>query len=82
MIIARFDINELPHRYRPMPHHKRGLSWTSSGYGGKIPTEWMVRLPGNTRWRRVYVAIWSNAGTAYVPVGKNKDWVVITGSAR
>ena len=35
-----------------------------SGYGGKIGTSWELKI-GN-RWHRVYVMIWSNAGTAYV----------------
>ena len=43
---------------------------TASGYGGKIPTSHMIRYAG--RWRRVYVMIYSNSGTAYVIVnGEN-----------
>lgn len=37
---------------------------TVSGYGGKIPTDAMIRYAG--RWHRVYVMIWSNSGTAYI----------------
>jgi hypothetical protein len=33
----------------------------------------MVKLPGNGRWRRVYVANYGNAGTAYV--GKPGAWI-------
>jgi hypothetical protein len=36
----------------------------ADGYGGKIPTRYRVRVDG--RWRRVYVACWSNSGTAYI----------------
>ena len=44
--------------------HDRGLSFTASGYGGRIPSPYMVRWKG--RWRRVYVAQYSNVGTAYI----------------
>ena len=37
---------------------------TATGYGSRIPSPWMVKLHG--RWRRVYVAQWGNAGTAYI----------------
>jgi hypothetical protein len=39
-----------------------------SGYGGKIPTGWLVRLASTKREHRVYMMQWSNAGTAYVLV--------------
>lgn len=52
------------HKESPMPHHKAGLSWTASGYGARLPSLYMVRYLG--RWRRVYVACYSNAGTAYI----------------
>ena len=40
------------------------LFGTASGYGPKQPTGWQVRING--LWRRVYCAIYSNAGTCYV----------------
>jgi hypothetical protein len=43
---------------------KRGLSFTRSGYGSRIPTSWMVHVKG--KWRRVYCCIWSNIGTCYI----------------
>ena len=43
---------------------------TVSGYGAKIPSEYMVKLRG--RWRRVYVACFGNASTHYV--GKPGNW--------
>jgi len=49
---------------RPLWWHLKGLSYTASGYGGKIPTTHMIRHSG--RLKRVYVMIWSNSGTAYV----------------
>lgn len=43
---------------------KRGLMFTASGYGRKIPTRWKVKV--NSRWCRVYCCIYSNSGTCYV----------------
>lgn len=51
-------------RETPMAHHIAGLSFTASGYGSRIPTEYMVKWRG--RWRRVYCRIFSNAGTLYI----------------
>ena len=50
-----------------------GLSYTATGYGGKIPSTRMVRL--NNRWRRIYVAQYSNAGTAWVVLNGEKQVV-------
>ena len=35
-----------------------------AGYGGKIPTKYMVFI--DNKWRRVYCRIYSNIGTLYV----------------
>ena len=35
-----------------------------TGYGRRIPTQYMVKYAG--RWRRVYSYQFSNAGTAYI----------------
>ena len=37
---------------------------TTSGYGGKLPTRYMLYV-GN-RWRRVYAICWSNVSTCYI----------------
>lgn len=76
IIIAQYELETLEHKERPLPHHMLGLQYTASGYGNKIPTSRMVRLPGSARWRRVYCCIHSNAGTCYVmsPAG---NWIVI-----
>lgn len=43
-----------------------------SGYGSKLPTSWMLKLKANdprfpsTRWHRVYVIQYSNAGSSYI----------------
>lgn len=43
---------------------KRGLMYTSTGYGSKIPTRYKVKH--NNKWKRVYCAIYSNVGTCYI----------------
>lgn len=75
MIIKNYNIEDLESRDEPLWWHKQGLSYTRTGYGRKIPTRTMVKLPGNPRWRRVYCCIYSNIGTCYVT--KGKDWIVI-----
>lgn len=63
---------------------ERGLSFTSTGYGRRIPMRYMVRLPGDPRWRRVYCAVFGNNGTCYVEDKKNRDekgrpaWIIVT----
>ncbi len=73
--IPRYSLSDLEREFRPMWHHKAGLQYTRSGYGNRIPTPHMVKLPGKRAWRRVYVCIFSNAGTAYV--GKPRAWEAI-----
>lgn len=73
----------VPCREVPLWWQKRGLSFTTSGYGRRIPTTRMVQIPGSPRWRRVFVCIFSNAGTAYVegpkkPEGGRREWIVIS----
>lgn len=40
---------------------------TADGYGGKIPTRYMVRYAG--RWRRIYAMAYGNSASLYVVVG-------------
>lgn len=54
----------------PLPWQEKGLSYTASGYGNKIPTSRMVKL--GKRWYRVYCCIYSNAGTSYIIKDKKK----------
>ena len=44
-----------------------------TGYGDKIPTQYMVFI--DAKWRRVYCRIYSNIGTLYVLI--NKERVII-----
>lgn len=55
----------------PLSHHKRGLSYTATGYGNRIPTVYMVKWQG--KWRRVYAACYGNAASTYI--GKPKAWL-------
>lgn len=54
-------------KINPMDWQKQGLSFTASGFGNRIPTEYMIKVAN--RWRRVYCRIFSNSGTLYI--GKN-----------
>ena len=50
--------------HRPLTWQTMGLTYTASGYGAKIPTEWFVQV--GSRKYRVYVCQYSNNGTAYI----------------
>lgn len=75
MILATYNLEDLEHKVELLWWQKLGLSFTASGYGRKIPTRHMVKLPGVNRWRRVYCCIFSNIGTCYVD--QPDGWVVI-----
>lgn len=70
-----FLTESVPVKQSPLWWQERGLSYTASGYGSRIPTPFMVRV--NNRWRRVYCAIFSNVGTLYIGAGENKITVQI-----
>ena len=57
-----------------LPHHIAGQSYTTTGYGSRIPTTQMVKFRG--RWRRVYCCIFSNVGTLYI--GKRSDNLIVS----
>jgi hypothetical protein len=60
----------------PLWWQKQGLQYTASGYGKKIPTEWVVTVGG--RKSRVYMIQKGNAGSSYILKGKQMvflhDW--------
>jgi hypothetical protein len=62
------------HKHAPLWFHERGLMQTSTGYGSKLKTEYMIKY--NNRWRRVYCACFSNVGTCYVLIDGEK--IIIT----
>lgn len=58
---------------KPLWWQERGLSYTATGYGAKIPTHYMVKF--NDKWRRVYCMQYSNVGTLYI--GNRKDNLIV-----
>lgn len=57
----------------PMWHHLRGLMFTRTGYGSKIPTPKMA-IWNNKRYR-IYCSIFSNSGICYI-ISKGKRHIV------
>jgi hypothetical protein len=55
-----------PTREKLLSWQARGLMYTRTGYGKKIPTTRQLFILG--RWRRVYCSIFSNSGVCYVIV--------------
>ena len=66
MIVYLEDINKYPLKFKESPlwWHKKGLLYTATGYGKKIPTSKMVKY--NNRWHRIYCHIYSNSGSLYI----------------
>lgn len=63
-----FVEGELEYKTELLWWQKKGLSFTSTGYGVKIPTDRKVKY-GN-KWYRVYCCIFSNVGSLFI-VSKN-----------
>lgn len=59
-----------PTREKLLPWQERGLMYTRTGYGRKIPTSKQLFILG--RWRRVYCDIFSNSGVLYVIIDKQE----------
>jgi hypothetical protein len=57
----------------PLWWQERGLMYTPTGYGSRIPTHYMVKYNG--KWRRVYCMVYSNACTLYI--GKRSDNLIV-----
>jgi len=77
MIIKHYNLEDLTSKESLLWWQVKGLSYTPTGYGRKIPTSKMVKIPGSPTWRRVYCCIFSNIGTCYITANKGKDWIVI-----
>ena len=58
------ETTETECKKEPLQWQKRGLQYTATGYGRRIPTEWKVKH--NNRWKRVYCCIYSNSGACYI----------------
>jgi len=72
----------VPTRVVTLPRQKAGKTFTRTGFGRRIPTSYMVQIPGSPRWRRVYCCVYSNAGTCYVEGAKQdrkrRSWIVVS----
>lgn len=72
----------VPAKQKMLWWQEKGLSYTASGYGRRIPTSWMIQIPGSPTWRRVYCCIYSNRGTCYVDGPKDesgkKTWIIVS----
>lgn len=55
---------EVPIKHKPLDWQIQGLQYTASGYGARIPTEYMIKV--DNRWRRVYAICYSNSATLYI----------------
>jgi hypothetical protein len=51
----------------PLPWQEKGLQYTATGYGSKIPTSRMAKV--GKRWYRIYCCVYSNSGTCYIRMG-------------
>ena len=58
---------------KPLWWQLKGLQYTSTGYGRKIPTTKMLKM--NNRLYRIYCCIFSNNGTCYI-CSKGKEYIV------
>lgn len=59
--------------YEPLEWQKRGLQYTATGYGSKIPTDKVLYMFG--RRYRIYCRTQGNAGTCYI-IYKGKQLIV------
>lgn len=42
------------------------------GYGANIPTDYQVRLKGESKWRKVYAICYSNVASFFINVGNER----------
>lgn len=66
-------LEDLETKHSPLWWQTAGKSYTASGYGRKIPASTMVRI--QKHWRRVYVTIYGNAGTAWIVLNGERQIV-------
>ena len=67
----RVEITEI--RVKELWWQERGLFFTATGYGNKIPSIYMLKYQG--RWYRIYIRIYSNSGMSYI-VSKGTELIV------
>ena len=59
---------------KPLWWQEKGLTYTATGYGSRIPSRYMVHFHG--KWRRVYLCIFSNIGTCFIGASVAKGHIV------
>ena len=64
--IQDYNGSSYPLTLAPMRHHELGLSYTRTGYGAKIPTQYKAIIAG--KLRRIYCTQYSNAGSLWCVV--------------
>ncbi len=45
------------------------------GYGNNIPTDYQVRLKGESKWRKVYAICHSNVASFFVNIGNERQMI-------
>lgn len=56
---------------QPLPWQKAGQQQTASGYGAKLTSTHIVRLPSG-KTRRIYITQYGNAGSAWIVLSGQK----------
>lgn len=59
--------------YAPLEWQKRGLQETATGYGAKLTSPYKIRFEG--KLRRLYVTVFSNAGSTWFILKGKKIFV-------
>lgn len=65
---TKFEVLEVPLWWQV-----KGLQYTTTGYGSKIPSKYKIRL--DKKLYRVYCSVFSNIGTLYIL--KNKQKIIV-----
>lgn len=64
-------------KIEPLWWQKAGKLYTATGYGSKIPTEYMIKVSDDCgrRWHRIYCSIHSNSGVLYIILKKQVRYI-------
>ena len=71
--VESLDSTPVECKIEPLWWQTQGLSFTATGYGSRIPTQYMVKVMG--KWRRVYCRCNSNVGTTFIGRGVSRHLV-------
>jgi hypothetical protein len=59
---------------KPLPWQRQGLQETASGYGAKLTSSRMIRLPDG-RTRRIYITRYGNIGSLWITLNGKKLFI-------